>query len=116
MWVDRSTGLMWTKVAYGNDLDWKDAVSYCQNLDGLAGYSGWRLPTLGELKTVYAPSRPSKLKGELDQGSGWAFWSGSTSSGQPWRFCLLDGSQLAGELNNECQSSGAAFCVRSNGK
>ena len=67
-WPDPSTGLMWTgqihasphwdpklKMAQGflgqNGLSWYQAKDYCTSLQ-LAGSTGWRLPTLDEVKAV----------------------------------------------------------------
>jgi hypothetical protein len=51
-WVDPSTGLMWTGKDNGKDVNWKNAVKYCRDLR-LAGYSDWRLATIGELEGIY---------------------------------------------------------------
>jgi hypothetical protein len=56
-WPDPSTGLMWTgqtplKKGIGMPtMDWKDANGYCASLK-VGGYSGWRLPTINELKAI----------------------------------------------------------------
>jgi len=52
VWTDPSTGLMWTAKDNGRDVSWKGAVKYCRNLR-LAGYSDWRLASLGELEGIY---------------------------------------------------------------
>ena len=54
-WVDPSTGLMWAGKDNGKDVSWKKAMKYCRNLQ-LAGYSDWRLATLGELVGMYDKS------------------------------------------------------------
>jgi hypothetical protein len=51
-WVDPSTGLMWVGKDNGKDVNWHKAMKYCRNLR-LAGYSDWRLATLGELVGIY---------------------------------------------------------------
>ena len=50
--TDPSTGLMWAAKDNGGDITWGNAMKYCQNL-GLAGYSGWRLPSVDELQGIY---------------------------------------------------------------
>jgi Protein of unknown function (DUF1566) len=67
-WADRSTGLMWTEKDNGHDVDWQQALSYCQNL-GLAGYHDWHLPSIDELQGVYS-------KGHFHLSA--AYWSSST--------------------------------------
>jgi hypothetical protein len=51
-WVDPSTGLMWAGKDNGKDVNWHKATKYCRDLR-LAGYSDWRLATLGELEGIY---------------------------------------------------------------
>ena len=50
--VDPSTGLMWTARDNGKDVTWKQAMKYCRDLR-LAGYSDWRLASIGELEGIY---------------------------------------------------------------
>jgi tetratricopeptide (TPR) repeat protein len=54
-WPDPTTGLMWTGRMYSKGLlestNWKEANDYCASLK-LGGYSGWRLPTLDEMKAI----------------------------------------------------------------
>ena len=51
-WTDPSTGLMGAGKDNGKDVSWKEAVKYCRDLR-LAGYSDWRLASVGELKAIY---------------------------------------------------------------
>jgi hypothetical protein len=60
-WVDPATGLMWAARDNGKDVTWQQAVEYCHGLR-IAGFSDWRLATLGELagiddKSANAPSQ-----------------------------------------------------------
>lgn len=52
-WPDPSTGLMWAGRTPATGMIWKEANDYCASLK-LGGYSGWRLPTLDEIKTITA--------------------------------------------------------------
>ena len=54
-WTDPATGLMWAAKDNGKDVSWKNAVKYCRDLR-LAGYSDWRLASLGELQGIYDKS------------------------------------------------------------
>jgi hypothetical protein len=59
-WIDPSTLLMWSSKDSGLShpvygLHWSDAQEYCSTVF-LGRYSGWRLPTLAELQTIYDPS------------------------------------------------------------
>lgn len=48
---DLSTGLMWQKDDNQAGVDWKDALSYSQNLE-LADHDDWRLPNAKELQSI----------------------------------------------------------------
>lgn len=54
-WVDSTTGLMWenppTCAVNGADGDLQAAIAYCAQLEH-AGHDDWRLPTIGELRTL----------------------------------------------------------------
>ena len=47
-------GLEWALETNGEDIRWPDAIDYCEGLE-LAGQNDWRLPTMSELESVYAP-------------------------------------------------------------
>ena len=66
-WTDPSTGLMWAGKDNGKDVSWHKAIKHCRDLR-LAGYSDWRLATLGELEGIYdknanAPGRAGPSPG-----------------------------------------------------
>ncbi|MCP3927663.1 MAG: DUF1566 domain-containing protein [Bacteroidetes bacterium] len=48
---DNATGLMWQQADDGTTRDWKDALSYAENLS-LGGHSDWRLPNAKELQSI----------------------------------------------------------------
>jgi hypothetical protein len=66
-WKDQATGLQWTRQDNGSDITWDGAVDYCKNLR-LGEYSGWRLPEIDELKTLFDPSAnvPPAKRPELE--------------------------------------------------
>lgn len=92
-WNDPATGLMWTKTDNGSDVDWNQATAYCSKLQ-LAGYSGWRLPTIEELEGIHDPSVPVQttyddfpvitvfVKGKLKL-TGWD-WSSTQGDTPEW--------------------------------
>jgi len=49
--VDKNTGLEWQHAVSEKTYMWKDAVSYCENLE-YAGYADWRLPEPLEILTI----------------------------------------------------------------
>jgi hypothetical protein len=59
--LDRETGLMWAATDNGEDINWADAVSYCDAFQG-GGHTDWRLPTEKELKTIFDPNSEKKFK------------------------------------------------------
>jgi Protein of unknown function (DUF1566) len=85
-WVDRSTGLTWAAKDNGGDVSWHKAIKYCRNLR-LAGYTDWRLASLGELEGIYdknakAPGRagpPGK-----DRASTWHVKGDLFLTGNQW--------------------------------
>jgi hypothetical protein len=53
-WPDPVTGLMWTGQSSYNlrgTMPWDDAGAYCSSLT-LGGFSGWRLPTIPEMRNA----------------------------------------------------------------
>lgn len=53
VWQDPSTGLMWAGSDNGYNINWKDANNFCSPQLKIGEYSGWRLPDINELKTLY---------------------------------------------------------------
>ncbi len=58
---DTKTGLMWANKDNGNDINWANAKSYCDNYTG-GGYTGWRLPTQDELAGIYNKNSKKSYK------------------------------------------------------
>ena len=134
-WTDPATGLMWPGKDNGKDVSWKNAMKYCRDLR-LAGYSDWRLATLGELEGIYdknanAPGLAGKhddvptrwhVKGNLFlTGYQWGSERRNDDRGHPsayaWYFDFNDG-----RSNNQpsgfpySSSFMRASCVRGSGK
>lgn len=47
-------GLMWAAESNGETISWDEANDYCETLE-LDGHDDWRLPTLVEVESLYAP-------------------------------------------------------------
>ncbi|MBD3280422.1 DUF1566 domain-containing protein, partial [Candidatus Dojkabacteria bacterium] len=54
--TDQITGLTWMQNDSVNEMEWKDSLSYCEDLD-LSGYADWRLPSAKELQYIVDYSR-----------------------------------------------------------
>ncbi len=91
--TDKKTGLMWTRDANiaKKDMTWKDAFKFIEKLNKqkYAGYSDWRLPTKGELKTLVASTKsqgrdlvPSEVFTEIGfrNVQEHEYWSSSTDA------------------------------------
>ncbi len=67
--TDETSGLLWQQADSYHELkkgmNWYEALEYValKNLEKFAGFDDWRLPTRGELKSLYDQSRPVKSKG-----------------------------------------------------
>jgi hypothetical protein len=129
-WFDPSTGLMWAGKDNGKDVSWKKAMKYCRNLR-LAGYSDWRLATLGELVGIYdknanAPGRDGQgastwhIKGNLFlTGNQWSSSRLVDDRGHPSgyasRFDFNEGRAFNGD-EISFYTNKRALCVRESGK
>ena len=137
-WTDPSTGLMWAGKDSGKDVSYKNAVKYCRDLR-LAGYSDWRLPTLGELEGIYNKSTNSPglaghdaarditwhVKGNLFlTGYPWSTTQRVDDRGRPnglvWYLNFLDGmphDEDGGKFSGRLAGYGKrALCVRGTAK
>ena len=66
--ADQNSGLLWQQADSYHELkqgmNWYQALEYVdlKNAEKFAGFTDWRLPTIGELKSLYDASRPIKNK------------------------------------------------------
>ncbi len=51
IWIDETYGLMWQRIISDDTLNYGDAIAYCAELS-LADFDDWRLPGIGELRTL----------------------------------------------------------------
>jgi hypothetical protein len=132
-WSDPSTGLMWAAKDNGHDVTWKDATKYCRDLR-LAGYSDWRLASVGELQGIYdknanAPGLAGShgevptmwhVKGNLFlTGNQWSSTRVPDDRGRPsgyaYRFDFNEGQSFDGD-ELYFHTFKRALCVRAPGK
>ena len=106
---DSQTGLEWFE-GLGKDTNWNIARNWTAGLSVAGG--GWRMPTRGELKTLYEKGMG---KGNIDpifKMSGTWVWSGEPyDSSSAWRF-RFDGGEEA-QSGRDAGFNGRAFGVRS---
>ncbi len=57
--LDTRTNLMWALLDNGDNINWHDAKSYCDNYRG-GGYNDWRMPTRDELAGLYDAAKTYK--------------------------------------------------------
>ena len=113
VWTDPATGLMWARNDNGSDVNWQQAMDYCQNLQ-LAGRSDWRLPTIDELQGIYDRSVGGyHVKGNL-QLSNWWVWSSSqgNASGEAWAVQFTTGRRYSHPFDIWGSATQRALCVR----
>jgi len=124
---------MWAGKDNGKDVSWHKAMKYCHDLR-LAGYSDWRLATIGELQGIY--DKTLDPSGMIGKEKGWAFpdnvkggiyltgnqWSSTRNlddrghpSGYAWRFDFGDGRQFDGD-ELWFATNKRALCVRASGQ
>lgn len=72
--LDTETGLMWATKDNGQDINWKNAKTYCESCRG--GYDDWRMPTQDELYGLYEAGIEPR-KGMINI-SDWFFWAFET--------------------------------------
>ncbi|MDM8523686.1 DUF1566 domain-containing protein [Desulfococcaceae bacterium HSG8] len=77
--TDTNTGLMWQRQKSDSGMNWKDAITYCEDID-LGGYNDWRLPTIKELESIlnYDKFSPS-IDEEYFPGTVSAYWSSTNA-------------------------------------
>jgi len=124
IWTDPATSLMWGKKDNGSDVNWQQATDYCRNLK-LAGHADWRLPTIGELESIFDKNAyeavPSTndfgqgyhVKGKL-QFSGWQWSSSSGKAVAEARRFTFTGEQHSFRLGD--RKALRALCVRRSGE
>jgi hypothetical protein len=80
---DYSTGLVWQRATSAKPYNWADAGAYCSGLE-LGGYfSGWKLPSLDQLRSISDSSRSNPaidIDAFPNTPSSW-FWTSTLYAG-----------------------------------
>src|SRR5450631_712557 len=116
---DARTKLEWLRNDNGDDIDWNDAKAYCDRR-----HSGWRLPSLQELKAIYDQRERGvgcaqaicKVSTEFHLTGAW-FWS-ATQVGKDstdgielaWGVLLANGAQT--QTVREASYGSRVLCTR----
>jgi hypothetical protein len=92
---DSVTGLQWQDNVVGRPVSWQSAIERCENLT-LGKESGWRLPTINELKTIIDTSRvnPATTSTFTATDSSYYYWSSTPYEGYEdgaWVMDFYDG-------------------------
>ena len=68
-WTDPNTKLDWQLVPTGRKIHWSKAQAHCAGLN-LGGHRGWRLPTIGELRSLIRGCPKTEAGGSCNIGAG----------------------------------------------
>jgi len=84
IWLDTHTNpnLMWMKQDNHKAVNWQEAGEFCSNLH-LGGLSGWRLPSIEELRSLHGPLALSQLNPPITVGDR-DIWSSTTQGDKAW--------------------------------
>ena len=107
-WTDSSSGLIWQVSPYGSGFNWNQAYEYCQDLN-LCGKNSWRLPDIGELRSLIRGCPSTELGSETCkvEDGGCLVWS--CTEGDLCEMCSYGGGPALGcywpdEMQGSCSS------------
>lgn len=104
---DPNVPLEWQNIgiAYGKNLSWSDAISYCDNLE-FSGSSDWRLPRIEELRNAFQlSSTPAFVIKDI-------FWSITEVETNPSNSYSIYGNGQYQWQNSSKMDKFNALCVR----
>jgi hypothetical protein len=64
IWADSTSGLVWQNGS-SEEMPWAEAVLYCES-SSMVGEQDWRLPNVGELRSLIRGCQPTTLKGNCN--------------------------------------------------
>lgn len=123
IWTDPSTGLAWTARDNGRYLTWQEAEDYCTTLR-LDGISGWKLPRIGELATLYDSSLSSigtsyapvyVVRGHINLSGVW-LWSSTTGDDSDHALAWSVQTGARASYRRSYATSARVLCVRAQGE
>jgi len=113
-WTDPATSLTLARKDNGSDVNWEEAMNYCENLR-LAGSSDWRMPNITELQGIY--DSLEKIHGVLvrdylkHSDSEWSGSEGETSE-HKWTLDLSTGFKSSRRVSPHSNSGLRVLCVK----
>ncbi len=121
-WTDAESGLEWQDDSLPT-MNWPDAVAYCEDLE-FGGDSDWRLPSIGELRTLVRGCDATATGGlcevtdecleqscENDICLGCENNNGPGVGGEYWPAELADNSTMAWSSSTVADNVGNAFVL-----
>ena len=114
--VDARNKLMWTKHPANADVNWDEAVKYCEGLS-LGGFNDWRLPSYLDLKATNDLNIPGteKVWTSIDFDEPCCYWT-STEDKDRKRMRVFNEKFEIQSLSKENKEDMNALCVRHSGK
>ncbi len=124
--TDQATSLVWMQTDSGMELDWSDALAYCEDLS-YAGVNDWRLPNAKELQSIVDYTRAPEATDPAQQGvaldpifevteiESW-YWSSTTLNEGMGDGIYVTFGQAFGEQNGELNDVHGAGSQRSDPK
>ena len=105
---DEKTNIEWI-VGPDKDVSWDEAKAWVESLSVEGG--GWRMPTKGELKSLYKKGAGERNMTSLLKTTGWRVWSDETEGSEAaWFFNFYDGDYTWSP--RESYASPRVFAVR----
>jgi hypothetical protein len=114
--TDARNKLMWTKYPADADVNWDEAVKYCEGLS-LGGFNDWRLPSYLDLKATNDSSIPEneKVWTAIDFDEPCCYWT-STEDKDRQRMRVFNETFDIQALSKENKDDMNALCVHHTGK
>lgn len=114
--VDARNKLMWTKYPADADVNWDEAVKYCEGLS-LNGFNDWRLPSYLDLKATNDSDIPEaeRVWTSIDFDEPCCYWT-STEEKDKKRARVFNEKFDVQSLSKETKDDMNALCVHHSGK
>lgn len=114
--IDERNKLMWTKFPADADVNWDEAVKYCEELS-LNGFNDWRLPSYLDLKATNDSDIPEAEKAwkSIDFDEPCCYWT-STEDKDRKRIRVFNEKLDIQSLSKETKDDMNALCVHHSGK